>query len=145
MLLSQTTEYAMRAVLFIAARHPAQVRSAELAASLELPANYLAKTLGQLARAGLLISTRGSAGGFRLSRAPNEIRLVDVTRAFESNEPRRCLLGLGPCGHNPGCLVHKRWLPSAHMIEGFFDSTTIADLVVPGAAHDAGSFSHHDT
>jgi Rrf2 family protein len=145
MLLSQTTEYAMRAMLHIAARHPAQVRSAELAASLDLPANYLAKTLGQLARAGLLISTRGSTGGFRLSRAPEEIRLGEVMHAFEPNEPRRCLLGLGPCGHNPDCLVHKRWLPSARMIEGFFDSTTIADLVVPGATHDAGSFSQHDT
>src|SRR3954467_7680109 len=142
MLLSQTTEYAMRAVLFIAARHPAHVRAADLAAALELPPNYLAKTLGQLARAGLLVSTRGSTGGFRLSRAPAEIQLGEVMRAFEPNEPRRCLLGLGPCGHNPDCLVHKRWLPSAQMIEGFFDSTTIADLVVPGAAHDAGSISH---
>ena len=145
MLLSQTTEYAMRAVLYIAARYPTQVRSADLAESLELPANYLAKTLGQLARAGLLISTRGSTGGFRLSRAPNQIRLGEVMRAFEPHEPRRCLLGIGPCGHNPDCLVHKRWLPSAQMIEGFFDSTTIADLVVPGATHDAGPISQHDT
>src|SRR5579885_2033191 len=116
MLLSQTTEYALRAVLFIAARHPSTVRASELAEQLELPRNYLGKTLGALARAGLLVSSRGHTGGFRLSRSPSDIRLDEVTRAFAPPAPRRCLVGLGPCGENPACPVHHRWLPSARAI-----------------------------
>jgi Rrf2 family protein len=135
MLLSQTTEYAVRAVLFIAARHPSTVRASELADSLELPRNYLGKTLGALARAGLLLSTRGPAGGFRLSRPPSAITLSDVTRSFAPPAPRRCLLGLGPCGQNPDCPVHHRWLPSAQLIDRFFDSTTVADLVASPMQH----------
>lgn len=135
MLLSQTTEYAVRAVLFIAARHPSTVRASELAESLELPRNYLGKTLGALARAGLLVSTRGPSGGFRLRRPPSDISLSEVTRAFVPPAPRRCLLGLGPCGQNPDCPVHQRWLPSAQLIDRFFDSTTIADLVASPVPH----------
>ena len=139
MLLSQTTEYAVRAVVFIAARHPPTVRASELAETLELPRNYLCKTLGALARAGILASTRGPNGGFRLRRAPSAITLSDVTRAFVPSSPRRCLLGLGPCGQNPDCPVHHRWLPSAQSIDRFFHSTTIGDLVASSAQHSPTS------
>jgi Rrf2 family protein len=137
MQLSQTIEYAVRAVLHIAARHPEPVRSADLAASLELPANYLSKTLGQLARAGILLSTRGAAGGFRLGREAQAIPLADIVRAFGPREERRCLLGLGTCGHVAQCPAHEAWLPSASMIDRFFDSTTVAALIAaPSSTRD---------
>ncbi len=129
MLLSQTSEYAMRAVLYIAERHPGPVRAADLATALAVPPNYLGKTLGQLARVGILLSSRGSNGGFRLSRPATEIRLADIVHAFGVPEQRRCLLGMGTCGATPACPAHHAWLPSARMIDRFFDSTTVADLV----------------
>ena len=148
--LSQTTEYAMRAVLFIATQHPKPVRAADLAATLSVPANYLGKTLGQLAKVGVLTSTRGAAGGFRLGRAAADIALADIVRAFGAQESRRCLVGLGICGQNPSCPVHKAWTPSAKMIDAFFDSTTVADLAAtPDDRAPRGAFAghspHHDT
>ncbi|MEK6688644.1 MAG: Rrf2 family transcriptional regulator, partial [Gemmatimonadota bacterium] len=56
--LPQTAEYALRAVLHIASK-PDLVRVATLAEELDIPRNYLSKTLHQLARAGILQSTRG--------------------------------------------------------------------------------------
>jgi Rrf2 family protein len=141
MLLSQTTEYAVRAVVFIAGRHPSVVRASELAEGLALPGNYLAKTLGALARAGILVSARGPSGGFRLRREPGDITLTEITHAFAPPAPRRCLLGLGPCGQNPDCPVHHRWLPSAQAIDRFFESTTIADLVAPPESQSPTSAS----
>jgi len=143
MLLSQTTEYAVRAMLFIAAREPSAVRASELARSLELPRNYLGKTLGALARVGLLSSTRGPSGGFRLGRAADSITLIDITHAFAPATARRCLLGLGPCGQNPGCPVHHRWLPSAQAIDHFFATTTIAELVAPPCTSAPRPLMHH--
>jgi len=129
MILSQTAEYAVRAMLYIADQHPTAVRAFALAEHLQLPPNYLAKTLGRLARAGVLVSSRGSAGGFRLNKSPEDITLREVIQAFGAGEPRQCLLGLGPCGENPSCQVHQRWIPTALLIDRFFETTTIADLL----------------
>ena len=68
MVLSQTAEYALRAVLTIAEEPGGQpVGAYRLADALGIPQNYLSKTLHQLARAGILDSTRGKLGGFRLA------------------------------------------------------------------------------
>jgi Rrf2 family protein len=67
-LLSQTTEYALRAVLHIASQPDGTpVRANALASAIGVPQNYLSKTLHQLARAGILTSTRGPTGGFQLA------------------------------------------------------------------------------
>jgi Rrf2 family protein len=131
--LAQTAEYALRAVLEIARCHPQPVRVAGLASTVGAPANYLAKTLGQLARAGVLTSTRGPSGGFRLAVAPARLTLDRVVAVFQDHTPRRCLLGTGPCGSQPNCAVHARWKPLVSEIEVFFRSTTVADLTTADA------------
>lgn len=128
MLLPHTAEYALRATLHIAARHPESVPVTELAAAVRAPRNYLSKTLGHLARAGILASSRGRSGGFRLAVDPRELSLARVIAAFSGTPARRCLLGHGPCGHDPQCAVHARWQPVVRRLESFLASTTIADL-----------------
>jgi Rrf2 family protein len=128
-MLSQTVEYAMRATIYIA-RTPEQIaRVNEVADAIEAPRTYLAKILGQLARAGILESTRGPAGGFRLAIPSDDLRLSDVVAAFEEMEQRRCLLGHGICGQNPGCTAHELWAPIAKSMDGFLANTTLADLL----------------
>lgn len=130
-LLPQTTEYALRAALHLAAQHPRSVSGATLAAAVGAPANYLSKTLSQLVRAGVLASTRGPAGGFRLVDAPEDVTLEQIVRVFSTRGPKRCLLGTGPCGANPDCTVHAGWAPIGASVDAFLRSTTLAtgDLV----------------
>ena len=129
MLLSQTTEYALRAILHIAAHaNGSPVRANELATAIGVPQNYLSKTLHQLARAGILTSTRGPTGGFRLAVPAESLTLQRVAATFESAPPRRCLLGHGICGETPFCSVHTRWAPIASAVQTFFGTTTVADL-----------------
>ncbi len=128
-ILPQTAEYALRATLHIASRHPESVRVSELSAAVNAPANYLSKTLNQLARAGVLASTRGPAGGFRLRREPSRVSLAQVVAVFVGGAPRRCLLGTGQCGTNPQCAVHERWKPLAGELDDFFRRTTLGDVV----------------
>ncbi len=67
------------------------VPAAKLAAFYELPAAYLNKQLQALARAGIVTSTSGPRGGFRLARPPEEITLMDVVAAIEGpDEAFRC-------------------------------------------------------
>jgi Rrf2 family protein len=132
MLLPQTAEYAMRAVLYIGASPSASASAAEMAVAVRVPRNYLAKTLHQLARAGVLTSARGSGGGFRLAVPPNELTLERVIAPFRPAADGRCLLGQGRCGDDPTCAVHTRWQPVAAAMQGFFRHTTIADLIAGG-------------
>ena len=128
MLLSQTSEYALRAVLHIAA-HARPMRVAEIASAVDVPRNYLSKTLNQLARSGVLVSARGPSGGFRLAAAPGALTLQQVVSPFADPHSRRCLMGCGVCGESPQCAVHTRWLPVATQVRDFFATTTVADLL----------------
>ena len=130
MLLSHTSEYALRAVLHIAARG-GPVSVGEIARAVGVPRNYLSKTLNQLARAGVLASARGPAGGFRLAVPPGELTLQGVVAPFAARNGRRCLLGRGTCGEVPECAAHARWGPVASTMRDFFTTTTVADLLAP--------------
>lgn len=128
-MLSQTVEDALRATIYIArnASNPARVN--DVAEVIHASPTYLAKILSQLARAGILESTRGKGGGFRLGVAPNDVRMCDVVAVFEAPEQRRCLLGHGLCGEDPSCTVHTRWSPIAKSMDCFLAGTTLADLL----------------
>lgn len=128
-MLSQTVEYALRATLFVARSHPRSLPVGDIADAVEAPRGYLAKILSELARTGILESSRGPGGGFRLSRQPAEVVLADVVHALEGSHERRCLLGHGRCGDNPSCTAHARWAPIANQMDAFFGKTTLADLL----------------
>jgi Rrf2 family protein len=140
MLLPQTAEYALRATIRIAARERAAprawVRVGDLAADVDVPRNYLSKTLHQLVRAGVLVSTRGPAGGFRLAVPADALTLAQVAGVFAAPLHHRCLLGTGPCGTNPDCPVHARWKPVASGMDAFFANTTIHDVIGPTTGAD---------
>jgi Rrf2 family protein len=134
-MLSQTVEYALRATLFVARNHPDAVPLAAIAEGAEAPRGYLAKILSELARAGILESSRGPGGGFRIATHPNALALADIVRAIDGTTERRCLLGHGGCGDNPQCTAHARWAPIANEMDVFFGKTTLADLLVTPTPH----------
>jgi Rrf2 family transcriptional regulator, iron-sulfur cluster assembly transcription factor len=130
-MLSQTAEYALRAALFLA-EHPDRMpaRVGDLAGALRVPQNYLSKTLHQLARAGVLASTRGKHGGFRLARDAGEITLLEIVAPFEHfDERRQCILGRAVCSDAAPCQAHLRWKEVQERTTSFFRDTTLRDLI----------------
>lgn len=129
-MLSQTSQYALRTVLQLA-RLPEDARGSagELARQMGVPANYLSKTLHQLARAGVVSSTRGKHGGFVLARAPHRITLAEVVAPFQDMGERTCLLGRPACSDARPCPAHGHWRTVAQRVADFFSGTTIADLL----------------
>jgi Rrf2 family protein len=134
--LSQTAEYALRAVLYMAEHGDADpYRVTALAEALRIPQNYLSKTMHLLARQGTLTSSRGKHGGFRLARPAGEISLLDVIRPFDQLEARRqCLLGRPTCSDATPCAAHARWKDLADTTTAFFRDTTLADIITPDAS-----------
>jgi Rrf2 family protein len=101
MTLSAKSQYAVLAMLQLAqeqaAGEPVQVR--RIAERQGIPATFLVQILHELRRAGLVASTRGALGGYRLSRSPREISLGDVVDVFEtSGEPTECAAAESPWG-----------------------------------------------
>jgi Rrf2 family protein len=130
-MLSSTAEYAVRAVLYVAG-HQAEgpVRVGDVAAALDMPQNYLAKVLHELARSGLLLSTRGKRGGFRLAKPADHIALHTVVSQFDGITTRRtCLLGRHDCSDRHPCPAHGRWRAIAEDTARFFRETTVGQLV----------------
>jgi Rrf2 family iron-sulfur cluster assembly transcriptional regulator len=132
--LSHTAEYALRTVLFIAEHAGDEpVRVHEIATALGIPRNYLSKTLHRLARSGILTSSRGKGGGFRLTVAPERLRLLAVVELFDDiGAGRRCLLGRPVCSDRTACRAHARWKATGEAVAGFFRDTTVADLLEGG-------------
>lgn len=132
-MLSQTSEYALRAALWLA-EHPDRMpaRVGDLAAALRVPKNYLSKTLHALAKAGILSSSRGKYGGFRLARPAEETTLLEVIAPFERfGESRQCILGGPVCSDQTACAAHERWKRVAETTTAFFRDTTLRDLIRP--------------
>lgn len=133
-MLNQTSEYALRVVALIASRPPEEPSHAtELAATLDVPANYLSKILHQLAAAGILASRRGRHGGFVLAKPAARLRLATVIAPFEDVAAyRTCLLGHSVCNDRVACVAHHRWKPIAESILRFLADTTVESLAQSG-------------
>jgi Rrf2 family protein len=89
MKISAKAEYACLALLALAESGPATppLRIREISQSYGIPERYLVQILLQLKGAGLVASTRGAAGGYRLARPPTSISLSDVLTAIDGPDP----------------------------------------------------------
>ncbi len=130
-MLSDTAEYALRAVLYIADNADRQPVSVDAAArALTVPRNYLSKTLNQLVKRGILHSQRGPHGGFWLAVDPAALPLLRIVEVFDEIGPgRKCLLGRPQCSDATPCPAHVRWKEVGERIAVFFRGTTVEDLL----------------
>lgn len=129
MMISQTTEYALRAVVWLARRPDEQQGTKKISDAIQVPSGYLSKVLQKLTRAGLLVSSPGRRGGFRLVRSPEDIRVLEVVNAVDPIQRiQSCPLGLETHGPNL-CALHRQLDDNLARTEEAFASTTISDLL----------------
>jgi len=130
-MISTTSQYALRALARLAAEPDGgAVLGRELAQECEVPGNYLSKLLLQLKNCGLLETTRGSGGGYRLGRPPDQIRLAQIIEVFDPERVRStCLLGQGDCiDHQEVCAAHEAWKGVKKTYLDFLNATTLAEI-----------------
>jgi len=132
MKLSQSVTYAIHAVLRLAeSREGTPVSCGRLAERGAMPERFLLQILRDLAKQGILQSTRGGGGGFTLGRRASEISLLDLIEAVEG--PVGATLPLRT-GFPPG--VRDRLQEALNQIvattRGQLDSIKIASLLEPG-------------
>jgi Rrf2 family protein len=131
--ISQKLEYAMRAMIELAARResPGLVPAREIAVAQQIPLRFLEQQLGALHKAGLVQSFRGAGGGCRLAKDPAEIRVADIADAIEGQLfPMFCLEPADhTCFQDSQCGLQGFWGDVAVAIQRVFEETTVADLL----------------
>jgi len=130
MILTQTTEYALRTLALMSQDAHAIWSSTVLHRRLGIPRKYLQRVLTDLVRSGLLRSTRGRAGGYALARSTTRITLAQVIDAVEGLAATpSCFFGFGTCPMDNPCAMHEVWTRHQKDIFRTLATTRLADLV----------------
>lgn len=130
--IGKLTDYALL-ILSQMARDPLSVLSAtHLADRLRLSAPTVSKILKILSEAGLVSSTRGAEGGYRLGRAASEITVADIIAAMEGQiAMTECCEKINLCGIDAVCTLRNNWRKINGMVQQLLGGITISDMLEP--------------
>ncbi len=107
------------------------VSLAEIAERQDISQEYLEQLFGKLRRAGLVVSSRGAAGGYALARPPGDIAMADVILAVD--EPLRVTRCDGDavegCVKGDRCCAHDLWSSLGRQMMYFLESVTLEDVI----------------
>ena len=127
MRISAKGEYAIKAMVDLALHDGRDLSPIQdVAARQAIPQRYLEQVLLQLKRAGFLYARRGSAGGYRLSRPPDQITVGAVLRAVEGPPAGPAARPAGRGEDAAG--LHELWQEIAEAVASVVDRTTLEDL-----------------
>ncbi|MBB6611616.1 Rrf2 family transcriptional regulator [Pontibacter sp. Tf4] len=131
-MLSKTTEYALRAIVYVAMQDALglKVGIKEIARELELPVHFIGKILQDLVRKGLIASVKGPGGGFFLHRPASDISILEVINTIDGMEAfRKCGMGMKQCSDLHPCPLHHEIKAYRVQLLKVFESKTIQTLV----------------
>ena len=128
-LFSQTAEYSLRTIVWLATQDGSAKTTQQIAEATKVPSGYLSKILQMLGRADLVSSQRGLNGGFTLTANPEELTLLDVINTVDPfKRITKCPLGLA--SHDDKlCPVHQRLDDAILEIERLLGGATVAELI----------------
>ena len=133
-MISQTVEYALRAIVTIANHEGRPCTAQRIAEITQVPSAYLSKLMQGLVRSGLVSSQRGLHGGFVLTQPPTDLSIWEIVEAVEPFQRiHECPLGISSHG-NTLCPLHRRLDTAMEMVEQSFRNTTVAEVLAqPGS------------
>ena len=133
MRLTDYTDYTLRVLMFCALNPERSITIAELAESHAVSKNHLMKIVNDLARQGLLQTTRGRGGGLRLLKPAAEIRIGDVVRQSETDfRLVECFDAQhNACTLTAQCQLKQVFKAALNSYLAELDKVTLADIASP--------------
>lgn len=129
-------EYGVRLMVYLARNYggnPCSLTEISMSEGLELQQQYLEQLVRSLRQHGLVESTRGAHGGYRLARAPEEMRMSEIVRALEGPIAPMICATEGEmaviCDRLEGCSTHFLWARVRDAVTATLDAITLADLL----------------
>lgn len=131
-MLSNTSKYALRAVLYLAvnATKNKKLGIKKISEDLEIPTPFLGKILQSLAKHNLLTSIKGPNGGFGLAKEASKIRLIEIIEIIEGKDVfNTCFVSNKSCDHVDNvCPMHEKYFTIKTQYNDFFKNTTVSAL-----------------
>lgn len=132
MMISTRGRYALRVLVDLAQhRDDGLVPMKEVALRQDISLKYLERILPVLTRNGFVAAVQGKGGGYRLAKAPEDCSIGEVLRLTEGDlAPVACLsCAAAPCPRATDCSTHPLWTEFYQIVNHFFDTKTLADLL----------------
>jgi len=132
MQISRKSDYALRAMVYIAAWDADKVCSInEIAEAEQVPREYLAKILKELSLQGYLHSYKGIHGGYRLAKERDNISFLDIIEAMQGKiAVNDCIRHSTPegCNRKSGCAMHSFWKAEQERVTKSLGSVNLSSL-----------------
>lgn len=130
MRISTKGRYALRVMLDLATNSSTDefISLKDIATRQEISMKYLEQIVSMLNKAGLVKSSRGNAGGYKLAKSPKDYKIGEILKASEGDlSPTECLNG--ECDRKENCLTFTFWKGLDDVIENYVNSKTLSDLM----------------
>lgn len=130
-MLSKASKYAISAVIYLSNNSTIDEKlgSKEIAEAIEIPAPFLAKTLQQLTKKGIISSIKGPHGGFYFSEKNSNKTLFDIIECVDDVEKfNSCYLGQNNCDENNPCVAHNIYAPFKEKLIRKLKTKTIIEM-----------------
>jgi Rrf2 family transcriptional regulator, cysteine metabolism repressor len=139
MKLSTRTRYGMRALMDLALHNTGQpIQIKDIAERQQISLSYLEHLVIPLISAGIVKSTRGSRGGIKLAKLPQDITLKYILDILEGPlKPVECLSDEKSCSRSGMCATRDVWMDLAKAMEKVLESSTLEDLANRQKAKDS--------
>ncbi|MBR3979810.1 MAG: Rrf2 family transcriptional regulator [Bacteroidales bacterium] len=131
-MISTRGRYAIRIMIDLAEKNSAEyVRLKDLSDNQNISLKYLESITTMLSKSGLIEAAHGKGGGYKLNKSPEDYTIGEILRVTEGSlAPVACLeCGAKPCDRAAVCRTLPMWKKFDSMINNFFDSVSIADLM----------------
>ena len=129
-IIKRHTDYALRALVYLALLPNQVVTAGEIAESQDVPVEFLQKILQRFVKSGMVKSHRGAQGGFSLAKEPAEITVLNIVEVMQGPVVmNRCLLGKDGCPRAPKCPLKKSWIDMQERLAAYMASITLKNLV----------------
>ena len=129
-LITRNTDYAIRALVYMAGKGEDLTSATELVKKLKIPRQFLRGILQELGRRKLVKSYKGVGGGFKLAKKPSSIYVTDIIKVFQGPlSINECLLKKSVCPNKGTCLLGKKIRAISKYVESEIGSISIEELI----------------
>lgn len=130
-MLTRAADYGLRGLLYLSREsNNRMVMAGEIAEAENMPEYFFSKIFQNLAKAGIVNSSRGSSGGFSLARPPEQISLFDVLDAIEGSLcVSRCVDNPASCSRSASCPFNAYLAEAQESLFSTLRKYTLADAL----------------